>query len=116
MQAAKGGHLDVLKYAHKNRCPWDERTCISAAGGGHLKVLKYAHENGCPWNEGTSLWAAEEGHLDVLKYARENGCPWDKDRCLAVVAVATFRNIQCGGDATNGEDNEMMAWIQSQPP
>ena len=79
-------------------------------------MLKYAHENGCPWDEATCWKAAQEGHLDVLKYARENGCPWDKDRCLGVVAVATFRIIQCGGDAINGEDNEMMAWIQSQPP
>ena len=23
--AAKGGHLDCLKYAHKNGCPWDEK-------------------------------------------------------------------------------------------
>ena len=106
----------MLKYLHENGCPWDEETCMQAAKGGHLDVLKYAHKNRCPWDERTCIYAAGGGHLKVLKYAHENGCPWDKDRCLAVVAVATFRNIQCGGDATNGEDNEMMAWIQSQPP
>ena len=38
----------MLKYAHENGCPWDERTCESAADYGHLDVLKYARENGCP--------------------------------------------------------------------
>ena len=43
--AAKGGHLDVLKYLHENGCPWDEWTCAGAAVGGHLELLKYLHEN-----------------------------------------------------------------------
>ena len=29
--AAKGGHLDCLKYLHKNDCPWNEYTCNDAA-------------------------------------------------------------------------------------
>ena len=45
---------------------------------GHLEVLKYAHEDACPWNEYTTEAAAEAGHLEVLKYAREGGCPWDE--------------------------------------
>ena len=49
-----------------------------AAHGGHLEVLKWARENGCPWDEITCTWAAEGGHLDVLKWARENDCPWDE--------------------------------------
>jgi hypothetical protein len=43
---AKGGHLEVLKYAHENGCPWSLWVCAYAAEGGHLEVLKYAHENG----------------------------------------------------------------------
>ena len=50
-----------------------------AASGGRLEVLKYAHGNELPWNERTCMWAAEGGHLEVLNYARENGCPWDAD-------------------------------------
>ena len=48
--AAEGGHLECLKYAHENGCPWDEWTCSMAAFNGHLECLKYAHENGCPWD------------------------------------------------------------------
>jgi len=47
----EGGHLEVLKWARENGCPWDEDTCAGAAEGGHLEVLKWARENGCPWDE-----------------------------------------------------------------
>ena len=76
--ASREGHLEVLKYAHENGCPWNSWTCSSAARRGHLEVLKYAHENGCPWDELTCSRAARGGHLNVLKHLHENGCPWDK--------------------------------------
>ena len=40
--AAKKGHLNCLKYAHENGCPWDEDTCIIADKNGNLNCLKYA--------------------------------------------------------------------------
>ena len=48
--AAVSGHLDCLKYAHKNGCPWDEWTPSRAALNGHIHCLVYAFENGCPYN------------------------------------------------------------------
>jgi uncharacterized protein YabN with tetrapyrrole methylase and pyrophosphatase domain len=56
----------------------DSLTCAFAAENGHLEVLKWARENGCPWNKDTCMNATREGHLEVLKWARENGCPWDE--------------------------------------
>ena len=79
--AAMNGNIECLKYAHENRCSWDEDTCFYAAENGHLECLKYAHENGCPWDEDTCSHAAENGHLECLKYAHENGCPWSADTC-----------------------------------
>ena len=73
--AARVGRLDLLKYARKKGCDWDEFTCRRAAEGGHLHVLKYAHENGCPWDRFACTKAAKAGHLEVLKYLHENGCP-----------------------------------------
>ena len=58
-----------------------EYTCAYAASNNHLEVLKWARENGCPWNDWTCLYAAQNGHLEVLKWVRENGCPWDEDTC-----------------------------------
>lgn len=88
--AAENGHLNCLKYAHENGCPWDSYTCSNAAENGHLDCLKYAHENGCPWTKFTCLLAAENGHFDCLKYAHENGCPWDGDTCFTAALFSYF--------------------------
>lgn len=47
-QAAKNGDLQLFMFAHKNDCPWDEKTCSNAALKGHLHLLQYAHQNSCP--------------------------------------------------------------------
>jgi len=73
------GHLECLKYAHEQGCPWDEETCEYAATNGDLECLKYAREHGCPWDDWTCMRAAEYGHLECLKYAHEQGCDWDED-------------------------------------
>jgi len=50
---------------------------LNAAEGGHLEVLKWARENGCPWDRRTTECANAGGHSDVLEWAKENGCPSD---------------------------------------
>ncbi|CAB9527009.1 ankyrin repeat protein (Partial), partial [Seminavis robusta] len=45
-EAAANGHLEILKYAHENGGPWDERTCTKAAQEGHFKILQYALKHG----------------------------------------------------------------------
>ena len=57
-----------------------------AARGGHLELLKYLREKGCTWNERTCAAAAQEGHVHVLEYLRTNGCPWSSDACLYFAA------------------------------
>ena len=50
-EAVKNGRLDILIDFHrkyKNQCPWDSQTCYYAAEEGHLECLKYLHKNGCP--------------------------------------------------------------------
>ena len=79
--AASQGHLEILKWARKNGCYWDELTCENAANHGYLEVLKWVRANNCPWNSSTCDAAAIGGHLEVLKWARENGCPWDFHTC-----------------------------------
>jgi hypothetical protein len=84
--AACHGHLDCLKYAHENGCSWNIGTTSKASYYGQLDCLKYAHENGCPWHEQTTLYAASHGHLDCIKYALENGCPLNKQTTLSTLA------------------------------
>ena len=78
-EMARNGNVELLKFLHEERCPWDFWTCSYAAKNGHLECLKYAHENGCPWDKRTCSKAAEKGHLECLQYARENGCPSDEE-------------------------------------
>jgi hypothetical protein len=50
MNAAAGGHLEVLKWLREEGCPWDADACACAArGGGQMEVLRWARANGCPW-------------------------------------------------------------------
>ena len=61
----------MLKYAHENGCPWDERTCYAAAREGYLKLLKYARKNGCPWNkEVCLLYARNNGHHHITEWIK----------------------------------------------
>ena len=89
--AAKYGNLNCLKYLHENGYPWDKWTCHGAAHNGHLNCLKYAHENGCPWDEETCRLAALNGHLNILKYLHENGCPYNIKNLL----LLEYNNIIC---------------------
>ena len=82
--AAKGGHLETLKWMCGLNWPWGKHLCEWAAEGGHVPVLKWLRENDCPWDDETCAAAAKGGHLEVLKWARANGCPWDaKTRNIA---------------------------------
>lgn len=72
--AADNGWLDLLKYAHKNKCYWDKQTSYCAVKHGNLEIFKYLHENGCRFSANTCDVAIIKGHFEVLKYAYENGC------------------------------------------
>jgi hypothetical protein len=80
--AATGGHLKVLKWPHDTGCPWDSLTCRAAAAGGYLEVLKWLHSTGCRFDTATCAAAAFGGHLELLKWLRSTGCPWDSGTCL----------------------------------
>jgi hypothetical protein len=57
---------------------------------GNLEMLKYVHEKKCPWDADTCLNAVELDRLDCLKYAVENKCSWDKKKCLKI--AKKFKN------------------------
>ena len=73
MDAASGGHLEVLRWAREHHCPWNSETCLFAATFGHLEVLQWAREHHCPWDWETC--AAHADNLEVLRWAIEHGCP-----------------------------------------
>lgn len=89
--AALGGHLEVLKWARSNGCSWDDRVCAAAALGGQLEVLKWLHANGCPWDVATCSAAAFNFRLDVLQWLSCNNCPWDKRFCAQAAAKGELK-------------------------
>lgn len=99
LRAAQGGHLHVLQLARANGCPWDETTCDEAAQSGHLAVLQWARANGCPCSDWTCRHAARRGHSTILQWAVTNGCPWDAGTCLT--------------EARRHGHKEVCAWIQT---
>ena len=40
----------MFEICARKRVSLSEETCFEAALNGHLECLKYAHENGCPWD------------------------------------------------------------------
>ena len=92
----------MLKYAHENGCPWDERTSEHAAGRGHLDVLKYAQERGCPWDDAVRLdWGAEEASQGATAHVAIHGGRSAKDvRFQVLAALSAWRRLlEAGGAA-----------------
>jgi len=51
------------------------RICERAMGGRHLEVVKWATKQGCPWSIGARMFAALTCDWELLRLARELGFP-----------------------------------------
>ena len=65
--AARSGQLEELKVLRADG--W------LAMGPGHVEILKWARANGCPWDWRSRTCAKEKGHDDILEWAKANGVP-----------------------------------------
>jgi ankyrin repeat protein len=62
----------MVQYCVANKCPINTGACAEAARNGHLEVLKYLREEvKAPWSVGPAHWAALNGHLHILEYLFE---------------------------------------------
>ncbi len=72
--AAGNGHLDLVKWLHKNRTDVCATNAMNyAALNGHLEVVKWLHKNrteGC--TTFAMNYASFNGYLDVVKWLHEN--------------------------------------------
>ena len=71
--AAENGHLEILKWAQKNGCPFDLLEFSTAAKNGHLEILIWAYETGYWCCSNIDCYAAENGHLVILKWRHKIG-------------------------------------------
>ena len=76
-EAAAGGHVHVLEWAHNHGCPKGEATsCNSvwyAARWGQLEAVKWLVDHGYDWSTACSPAAAGAGHVEVLRWAAARG-------------------------------------------
>jgi hypothetical protein len=94
LAAAGQGNLEMVKYCVANECPIDVSACADAAKNGHLEVLKYLREEAkAPWDWETASWAAFNGHLHVLEYLVER--KYDKYSEGACQWAAKFGHFDC---------------------
>ena len=101
IEAARGGHLEILEWATANGCRGDRyEIYLLAAREGLLGVLAWAEGLDV---DNCSLWdsqplgpdvcaeAAKGGKLKALMWLRENGCPWDEKTCEISVECSYAR-------------------------
>jgi len=67
----------TMKQIRLNPFPWDEWTCYNAAKFGHLKLLKWLHDQGCPWDSNTFEIAAHFGNIEMVEWLYQKKCPWN---------------------------------------
>jgi hypothetical protein len=45
---------------------------------GHLELLKWARSNGCPWDEETYELGNENGNPAIMRYLEDEDCPMEE--------------------------------------
>jgi hypothetical protein len=97
--ATAKGNLEMLKYCFSNECPCDEEmSCKIAAKGGHLDCLRFLVDKVKPSRETertAALQAAAYGHLDILKYFVEERKIADVVKSDCVYSTVGFGHFDC---------------------
>ncbi|SPN79573.1 Ankyrin repeat-containing protein [Cedratvirus Zaza IHUMI] len=93
-QAAKLGHLEILKWARSQNYPWGPNVCSKAALHGYLEVLKWARENGCKWNKSVILNASIKNDLEILQWTIANGGEWHNICMIHIIRNGNMKTLQ----------------------
>jgi hypothetical protein len=108
-QAALAGHVHVLKFLHREACPFDKWSVTAAAHRGDLNMMRWLQQHGCPRDDLTvsitavcsgnvllMMWlkeqhlklypllmlhAAEHGHLNMCRYLVDHGRQLTRKAC-----------------------------------
>jgi hypothetical protein len=72
--AARNGQTAMCQHLRCTGCEWNVRACSKAARGGHLDTLRWLRENECPWDaRHVCIYAARYGHTNILNFVLEQG-------------------------------------------
>ncbi len=66
--ASSNGHLEIVKFLHKNEGDIGEQAIDWAMQHGHLEIVKFLYENGAKYSPYWFDAACYEGHLEIVKY------------------------------------------------
>jgi len=92
--AASKGHLDTVKWAIRNGNKMDFSTCQCAALGGHVELVRWFFEHGVGWCSSTFNAAASAGHKPTLECCLAYGCPWSKATCRTAAYYGQLETLQ----------------------
>jgi hypothetical protein len=99
VEAACLCNLEMLKYCFSNGCPCDEeKSCEQAAKGGHLDCLRFVFDKVKPSRDTerkAAMQAACSGHVDILKYLVEERKISDEVKSQCVYNAAGFGQLDC---------------------
>ncbi len=70
--AARYGQLNILKWLRNQGYSWGVWVCRYSAGNGYIDILQYAIKNGCPYDD-AKYYAIKNGHSDIVAWMTENG-------------------------------------------
>ncbi len=86
--------MELLRSLHAAGNSIPAECSYEAARGGHIETLKWTRQQGCYWNSSICEFAAEDGKLEVLKFARANGCNWDEKKICEAAASGGHLEVQ----------------------
>jgi hypothetical protein len=97
--AADIGNLEMLKYCFSNGCPCDEeKSCEQAAKGGHLDCLRFLVDKVKPSRdtEGkAAIQASGYGRINILKYLVEERKISEEVKIGCVANAALYGHLDC---------------------
>lgn len=77
--AIHNNSFECLKYAVRSGCPGDRSTQLltEAAQYGRIEIMKWLHKKRFPWDARTAAAAVQSDSVECLKYAIERHCPYE---------------------------------------
>ena len=113
--AAFKGNLEMLKYCFSNGCPCDEKeSCKQAAKGGHLDYVRFVFDKVKPsrdMEEEAAYQAACRGHMDILKYFVEERKISEEGKSECVGNAARHGKLDCLKYLVDEAKTPLNKWI-----
>jgi hypothetical protein len=125
-RAATAGHRDILEWALQQRSGSLPQCCLSAAAkGGHLELLRWLRKDiGLSWRTHEGSWAAgASGNMQVLLWIVFDGCTLHRSACVEAAKRGDVLMLRwlcdagvelpssCTAEAAGGGHLEALKWL-----